>query len=371
MPEDTKQFDFDRVFRLFLTLGTLVGLVWLLAYLSDVLVPFALALLIAFLLNPIVNAFEQKTGRRGWAVLLTLSIFSVAVAVLVPLIGVMIYQEFRDIVGVLTDQKVIASIEQNLEPVKEWINSPEMEKAIKEYKESTNPEQVTAFILNAMPDAIKKMWDATNVVGRFLGGILNAIMALTGLVIIFLYLVFLMMDFNQFQAQWKTHLPPKYREQIVEYFDDFRLAMSRYFRGQFLVASCCGILFAVGFSLVGIRMAVVLGLFIGLLNMVPYLQSVGLIPAIMFALLRAFENDSSYLWSVLAVLLIFGVVQTIQDAFLVPRIMGKSTGLKPWIILLGICVWGKLLGFLGLVMAIPLSCLGLAYYRKFILEQKA
>ena len=58
----------------------------------------------------------------------------------------------------------------------------------------------------------------------------------------------------------------------------------------------------------------------------------------------------------------------VQDAVLVPRIMGQSTGLKPWVILLSIFVWGKLLGFLGLVLAIPLSCLGLAYYRRLILR---
>ncbi len=68
-------------------------------------------------------------------------------------------------------------------------------------------------------------------------------------------------------------------------------------------------------------------------------------------------------------LAVFAVVQLFQDAFLVPKIMGKSTGLKPWVILLGIFVWGKLLGFLGLVLAIPLSCLGLAYYRRFILKE--
>ena len=69
------------------------------------------------------------------------------------------------------------------------------------------------------------------------------------------------------------------------------------------------------------------------------------------------------------VLIVFAVVQLIQDAVLTPRILGKSTGLRPLVILLGVCVWGKLLGFLGLVLAIPLTCIGLAYYRKFILER--
>ncbi|MCH8854048.1 MAG: AI-2E family transporter, partial [Planctomycetes bacterium] len=109
----------------------------------------------------------------------------------------------------------------------------------------------------------------------------------------------------------------------------------------------------------------------GLLNMVPYLQTVGFGPAILLALLKAFESEMSPLWPVLGIVIVFAVVQLIQDALLTPRIMGQATGLKPWVMLLSIFVWGKLLGFLGLVLAIPLSCLGLAYYRRSILKDSS
>ncbi len=134
------------------------------------------------------------------------------------------------------------------------------------------------------------------------------------------------------------------------------------------MAACCGVLFAIGFKIVGIRLAVFVGLFVGLLNMVPYLQTVGFGPAILLALLKAFESEMSPLWPILGVVIVFAVVQLIQDAVLTPQIMGQATGLKPWVILLSIFIWGKLLGFLGLVLAIPLSCLGLAYYRRRILK---
>ena len=116
-------------------------------------------------------------------------------------------------------------------------------------------------------------------------------------------------------------------------------------------------------------MSLILGLFVGALNMIPYLQTVGLIPALVLALLRAVEHGGGLIESILLTLLVFAVVQVIQDAILTPRIMGKATGLKPVWILLGVFIWGKLLGFLGLVLAIPLTCLGLAYYRRFILER--
>ena len=89
--------------------------------------------------------------------------------------------------------------------------------------------------------------------------------------------------------------------------------------------------------------------------------------AAVLAALRAVEGDGSFLVSVLLTLLVFAVVQVIQDSLITPRVMGKATGLRPVAILLGVFVWGKLLGFLGLLLAIPLTCLGIAYYRRYVL----
>ena len=101
--------------------------------------------------------------------------------------------------------------------------------------------------------------------------------------------------------------------------------------------------------------------------MVPYLQMVSLVPAMLLAGLRAIEGGSGFLESVLLTLLVFAVIQVIQDVLIVPRVMGKATGLRPVAILLGLFIWGKLLGFLGLLLAIPLTCLGIAYYRRYVL----
>ena len=112
-----------------------------------------------------------------------------------------------------------------------------------------------------------------------------------------------------------------------------------------------------------------LGLFVGLLNMVPYLQTIGLVPGLLLALVRSVEQDSSFAVSILLVLLVFAVAQLIQDTLLTPRIMGRATGLRPVAILLGVFIWGKLLGFLGLLLAIPLTCLGIAYYERYVLQR--
>jgi predicted PurR-regulated permease PerM len=145
--------------------------------------------------------------------------------------------------------------------------------------------------------------------------------------------------------------------------------MNRYFRGQSLVALCVGILFAVGFKIIGFPLAITLGLFMGVLNLIPYLQTIGFIPIILLSLLKSVETGQNFLIIAGLAFLVVIIVQVIQDLFLVPRIMGKAMGLNPAIILLSLSIWGSLLGFIGLIIALPLTTLCLSYYKRFILME--
>jgi len=188
---------------------------------------------------------------------------------------------------------------------------------------------------------------------------------LIGFFVIGLYFIFLLLDYEAVQG-WKELVPPAYRESIVGFVDDFESAMSNYFRGQAAVASICGVLFALGFALIGLPLGILLGLFIGLLNMVPYLQILGLIPAGLLALVHAVQSGTN-IWMVLGLTgLVFVVVQIIQDVILVPKIMGKVTGLNPAMMMLSLTIWGKLLGLLGMIIALPVTYLLLVYYRRLI-----
>ena len=115
-------------------------------------------------------------------------------------------------------------------------------------------------------------------------------------------------------------------------------------------------------------MAIGLGMFIGFLNLVPYLQTVGFIPTILLSLLKAADTGENFWWILIPALIVFAVVQSIQDLFLVPKIMGDAMGLNPAVILLSLSVWGYLLGFIGLIIALPLTTLVISYYRRFVLE---
>ncbi len=197
-------------------------------------------------------------------------------------------------------------------------------------------------------------------------GTANVLMAVVGLVVILLYMIFLLMDFQSVSTDWITLFPEQHREPVALFVSDFEAAMNRYFRAQALLAAIAGVLFAIGFSIIGLPMAILLGLFLGLLNMVPYLQTVGFIPALILSLMHSLQSGTDFSTIILMVVGVFAVVQVIQDGLLTPRIMGQAMGLSPWLIMLSLSVWGQLLGMLGLLIALPMTCLCLAYYRRAV-----
>ena len=133
-----------------------------------------------------------------------------------------------------------------------------------------------------------------------------------------------------------------------------------------IIALIIGIIYSVGFSIIGLPMGLLLGVLIGLLCMIPYLQIVGLIPAVFLAFMHSLETGQSFGITILYVGIIFLIVEIVQDVVLTPRIMGKVIGMNPAVILLSISIWGKLLGILGLLIALPMTYFLLSYYKRFI-----
>ena len=201
----------------------------------------------------------------------------------------------------------------------------------------------------------------------FITGSVGEIINIVSWLIVLLYIVFILLDYDKILVGFQRMIPQKYRPTVVSIVNDVEVSMNRYFRGQAVVAGLVGILFCIGFLIVGLPMAIVLGLFIGLLNMVPYLQLVGFIPTILLCLVSASETGTNFWLLFGACVLVFIVVQLIEDIFIVPRVMGKVTGLNPAIILLSLSIWGTLLGFVGMIIALPLTTLCLSYYERYVI----
>lgn len=356
-----RPYTFDRVVRIVATAGVLAGLVWLAGYLSDVLIPFAVALLMAYLINPLVVRIQKKIRNRPAAVFIALLLVLTAGVVVAMVIIPLVAQEVRQMSRIVSQvaegsefaQRAARYLPTQLwESIKDFVTQPE----IRKYFDS---EKLIRALRTAAERILPGVWGLITGTASFLLGLL-------GLAVIGLYLVFLLLDYEKITSGWKDLIPSDYRDAVVGFVNDFEAAMSSYFRGQAAVAALCGVLFAVGFALIGLPLGILLGLLIGLLNMVPYLQIIGLVPAVLLALFHSLETGTS-LWVVLGLTgLVFVLVQVIQDAVLVPKIMGKVTGLNPAMILLSLSIWGKLLGLLGLIIALPATYLLLVYYRRLI-----
>ena len=196
---------------------------------------------------------------------------------------------------------------------------------------------------------------------------ISIIVGLLSWFIVFLYVIFIMLDYERLSATMRHMVPPSYRRIVFRIGADVKRSMNHYFRGQALVSFCVGVLFCIGFSIIGMPMAILLGMFIGVLNMVPYLQLISIVPTALLCMVCSVDSGVGF-WVIFAgAIAVYCVVQAIQDLYLTPKIMGKAMGLNPAIILLSLSIWGSLLGFLGLIIALPLTTLILAYYDQYLL----
>jgi predicted PurR-regulated permease PerM len=361
MMVDQKPYTFDRVFRMGIGVAVLWALVWLLRYLSDVLIPFAVAVVLAYLMNPLVNRVQRRIHRRGVAVLLTLVTLVLVVATVVSLLAPVVVHQVVDmghlVSALVTNSELAEKLSERL--------PPNIWEQIKDYASRDDVQQFfrTGNFVNAVTAGLKRVLPG---VWGVITGTTSMLVGFVGLAVVALYVIFLLVDYGLVEERWKALLPQPYRGTVVEFVDSFEGAMHRYFRGQAMIAFFVGVMYAGGFLIIGLPMGLLLGLFIGLLNMVPFLQIVGVVPAYLFAIVNALNMGRNIWIDVGLVTIVVVVSEVVQSAVLVPKIQGKVTGLHPVVILLSLSVWGKLLGFLGLIIALPMTCIVLAYYERFL-----
>ena len=354
-----KKITFDTFVRGIMVIVAVVGLVMLLGRLSTVLLPFFVAWLLAYLLFPLVKFFQYQC-RMKFRILGILSAFVVmggAIAGLFFLMIPPIVEESLRVKDLLLAYIAHDSVMSNI---------PNMiEKFV---HENIDAESVKALItqegfIDGIKQAVPKVW---SVISQSFD-ILSSVVTLT---MVLLYTLFILLDYEQFVGGWILMVPQRSRKTAVTIVGDIAEGMNKYFRGQGMVAFCVGVLFSIGFLIIDFPMAIGLGMFIGLLNMVPYLQLIGFIPAILLAVVKASDTGQDFWLIMLAVLIVFAVVQTIQDTILTPKIMGKVMGLNSAIILLSLSIWGSLLGIMGMVIALPLTTLLITYYQKYIVKDQ-
>lgn len=353
-----KEITFDRVVRWLIAALIAVGLVLLINRLSKVLLPFFIAWIMAYMIYPFVCFLQNKCRLKYRvlsivvALLVVFAVITLAAFLVVPPIIEESLRMARLITVYFHDTFASSEFMANIQGMLQSYASDDSLMKLLQH----------SSVMDVAENLVMKAWE-------FLSGTINFAIGLLGSLVVLLYLFFILMDYEKISDGWIRFIPAGQRKFASMVAGDVKSGMNAYFRGQSLIALIVGILFSIGFLIIDFPMAIGLGLFIGLLNLIPYLQLVGFIPTIILALVKAADTGQSFWVIILCALAVFAVVQTIQDVILTPRIMGHVMGLNPAIILLSLSIWGSLLGIIGLIIALPLTTLLISYYRRFILKE--
>lgn len=335
----SRPYTFDRVVRIFFTALLVCVVLYLMYVLRRVLLPFIAACLIAYLIEPCVKWNQRVLHIKSntWSVILTtfeacffLAIFCL---IFIPIIG----REFSEL-AVLLDKYV-----RNQHPdfmrlpaaIHNFIHSHlDINKIIAEVEKV----HVTEFV--------DSLW-------RGISNGLDRILGILGWLIVIVYVIFILLDFDKYMGAARKLIPLKWMPAATEIGRDVSTTMKLYFRNQALISFIVGILYVIGFSIVGIPMAAVIGLFCMILFMIPYMVYITVIPVIIMCLFKSMESGVDFWVILLECAAVYVFVEAFSDLFLTPKIMGKALGLNPALILLSLSIWGTLLGILGMLIALP------------------
>ena len=351
IPTDGKYWTTDRIMRLIIGVVIAGIIIWLLRYLSDVLLPFFAACLLAYMLQPVVRLNLRLTRTKGRTLASILTVIEV-IAVIVGVIYLFMPQVIRelDYLGGIVHKVTTGS--ESLPP---WIAS-----VVDYVKTQCDPMRLRN---NLSGDHLSLLIaKGTSLLDQSVSVIIETLAwALT-----IVYLLFILIDYPQIVKGFKLIVPAKYRPQAVGVARQIQSGMSSYFRGQSFLALCAAVFYCIGFSIIHLPLAIPMGILVGVLYMIPYFQYVTLIPVAIICLICSLGGDVTFIGLFGKSLIVYAISQSICDYILTPRVMGKEMGLNPAVILLSLSVWGSLLGILGMIIALPATAFLFTAYETHI-----
>lgn len=327
-------------------------------YLSGVLLPFFVAWLFAYLLYPIVRfvQYRMKVKIRALAIVVTLVFVIGLISLMLWFIIPPMIEQFQKLGDVMSRW------------VQQTTHTNNVSALIRDFLSDHRAEIERFFKSKDFSDAMRT---AMPRLFEFVGQTANVVLSIIASMITLLYMFFILLDYEFLTTNWVRIFPEKHRSFWHLLMKDVERELNKYIRGQGLVALCMGIMFCIGFTIMDFPMAIGLGILIGIMDLVPYLHTFALIPTAFLAMLKAADTGQNF-WAVFGLAVgLFCIVQLITEAIVIPRIMGKAMGLNPAILLLSLSVWGALLGFVGLIIALPLTTLIIAYWQRYVTKEKS
>lgn len=317
--------------------------------LRGVLIPFSLAIVGAYILNPMVEWMQKKLRWSRTAVVVTL--ISALSVLAVGLLALGIYYT------VATIQKVAASAQQAIQSHASG-DSPDLWARITDIVQRL-PGQLQGYVqeaVEALPEHIKAHFaeisaSLLKVLAAIAWGVVRFALASFNFVVFFVVMAYLLLDLPAMERGVKRLLPARYKDDIVRVWRAIDRDLCGFFRGQVLVALGLSAIYTVGLFLCGIRFWLLIGVVAGMANIVPYLGiAIGLVPALLLALI-----PYTGLATPIGVVAVFVIGQTVEGFYLTPKIVGTNVGMNPVVIIMSILIFGELFGFLGMIFAVPLA----------------
>jgi predicted PurR-regulated permease PerM len=311
-------------------------LLWLLA---PVLTPFIVGAVLAYALHPAVERLAAKRLPRTLAVLLVEVVFIVALLAVLLLLVPIISKELpllREQIPLLADK-----LNRHLAP---WL-------AQFGIHVSLDIAGIKAFVLKYLDANLEDGLAAALSSARIGGSIVLAVIG--NLVLVPVVLFYLLSDWPGLVERWQALIPPRLRQRVTSFLDECDAVLGQYLRGQALVMLSMAAFYSIGLALFGFDLALPVGVFTGLAMFIPYL-GFGLGGAL--ALLAGLVQFASW-YGVVAVAVVYGIGQLVESFWLTPRLVGERIGMNPLMVIFALFAFGHLFGFVGVLIALPVSAL--------------
>ena len=336
-----------------------LGFAWVVNVLSSILIPLAIAGVIAYLLDPIVDWFQRKRGfKRQNAIIL---VFCIAVLLLLGTVASLMPSLITQVGKLTTEfpkkakkfQENVSSIVNPANTSTNVLTKPGWFEAPQDWMKDVivSNEKAREFTVNAVEKISAWVLEQLKKVMSLFG-------FLAGLALVPVYVFYFLLEKRGIKRNWTDYLPVResqVKEEIVFVLRSINDCLIVFFRGQVLVAMCVGVLLTFGFLLIGLEYAILLGVMAGLLGIIPYLGvALSIIPAFILAMIQFVPDDGWF--KPILVLVWFAAVQAMEGLIISPKIIGDRVGLHPLTIIIAVMVGTTLLGgIMGGVLAIPLT----------------
>ena len=343
------------------------GFAWLLERLSPVLLPLAMAGILAFLLNPLVDIFESRMSakvsrlfdkiRNPKRVKAIILVFIIAIGIVTTVTFTIMGKAVPQLVD-LSEKVQLAQIEQD---TKDWIEknrTTEWGKLMKLNEVDVEKLKLLSFV---KIDAISFQELSAN----GLSNVIAVIGTLAGMALVPVYVFYFLLEAQTIQRKWSDYLPlkeSKFKEEAVFILESFNECLVVFFRGQVLVAICVGICLAVGFSLIGLPYGMLLGLLAGIIGIIPYFGViVSTVPVLLLSLTH--QDDMSLFgrielgfYAPIAAMAVCGIVLFMEKTVIQPKIIGDRVGMHPVAVIISVLMGTALVGgVIGGLLAIPVA----------------